>query len=155
MAAAVWTTREPGHRATMADMEEDRGTANGGGADDRAGQLWVRGARDEGREREALRGYFEVFKHLSTVSTAVLVVVLVLYRDLYVDPALALLSLAAFGVCVLASFCGMYVAAIRRLPEKSGFPGALLRGILFVAAGGLGAAVLCLAAGIAAATNAF
>jgi hypothetical protein len=98
------------------------------------------------REREALRGYFDFFKHLSAVGTAVLAIVLVLYRDLYLDPALALLSLAAFGVCVLASFYGMFVAL--GLPEKPAFPGSLLRRLLYVATGGLGAAVLCLIAGI-------
>jgi hypothetical protein len=100
------------------------------------------------REREALRGYFDFFKHLSAISTAVLAIVLVLYRDLYLDPALALLSLAAFGVCVLASFYGMFVTLGRGLPEKSGFPDVLLRRLLYVATGGLGAAVLCLIAGI-------
>ena len=100
------------------------------------------------REREALRGYFDFFKHLSAFSTAVLAIVLVLYRDLYLDPGLALLSLAAFGVCVLASFYGMFVTLDRGLPEKPSFPGSLLRRLLYVAVGGLGAAVLCLIAGI-------
>ena len=104
-------------------------------------------------EREGLRGYFEFFKHLSAVSTAVLVVVLVLYRDLYLDPALALLSLVAFGVSVLASFYGMFLAMNRGLDQgASRPPGALLRRLLFVAAGALGGAVLCLIAGIAVAS---
>ena len=102
------------------------------------------------REREAQRGYFEFFKHLSAISTGVLVIVLVLYRDLYLDPALALVSLAAFGVCVLASFYGMFVTLDRGLPEKPGLPASLLRRLLYVALGGLGAAVLCLIAGIVA-----
>ena len=102
------------------------------------------------RNRDALRGYFEFFKHLSTISTAVLVIVLVLYRDLYLDPVLALLSLVAFGVAVLASFYGMFVAMNRNLsPEPSEFPGALLRGLLYAATAALGGAVLCLIAGIA------
>ena len=106
--------------------------------------------REREGQREALRGYFDFFKHLSAVSTAVLAIVLVLYRDLYLDPALALLSLAAFGVCVLTSFYGMFVTLGRGLPEKSGFPipSTLLRRLLYVAVGGLGAAVLCLIAGI-------
>jgi putative flippase GtrA len=104
--------------------------------------------REREGQREALRGYFDFFKHLSAVSTAVLAIVLVLFRDLYLDPALALLSLAAFGVCVLTSFYGMFVTLGRGLPEKSGFPGSLLRRLLYVAVGGLGAAVLCLIAGI-------
>jgi hypothetical protein len=97
-------------------------------------------------DREALRGYFDFFKHLSAVGTAVLVVVLVLYRDLYLDPLLALLSLAAFGVCALASFYGMFVAIDDAPLEKTG---SLLKLLLYVAAGGLGGAVLCLTAGIA------
>jgi hypothetical protein len=102
------------------------------------------------RNRVALRWYFEFFKHLSTISTAVLVIVLVLYRDLYIDPALALLSLVAFGVSVLASFYGMFVAMNRNLsPESPKLPGLLLRGLLYVAAGALGGAVLCLIASIA------
>ncbi len=102
------------------------------------------------RKRDALRGYFEFFKHLSAISTAVLVIVLVLYRDLYLDPVLALLSLVAFGVSVLASFYGMFVAMNRNLsPGPSEFPGALLRGLLYAAAAALGGAVLCLIAGIA------
>jgi hypothetical protein len=102
------------------------------------------------RNRDALRWHFEFFKHLSTVSTAVLVIVLVLYRDLFLDPMLAILSLAAFGVSVLASFCGMFVAMNRNLsPGLPKFPGALLRRLLYVAVGALGGAVLCLITGIA------
>ena len=102
--------------------------------------------RGEGRNRDALRGYFEFFKHLSMISTAVLVIVLVLYRDLYLDPLLAILSLVAFGVAVLASFYGMFVA-MNHDPspgQLGGFPGSLLRGLLYVAVGALGGAVLCL-----------
>jgi hypothetical protein len=107
--------------------------------------------RDEVRNRDALRGYFELFKHLSTVSTAVLVIVLVLYRDLYLDPALAILSLVAFGVAVLASFYGMFVAMSRDLsPRPLGmFPGSLLRRLLYIAVGALGGAVLCLIVSVA------
>ena len=105
--------------------------------------------RDEGRDREVLRGYFEFFKHLSAVSTAVLVVVLVLYRDLYLDPVLALLALAAFGVSVAAAFYGMFATMGSASVEKSGSPGALPRRLLYLALGGLGGAVLCLLAGIA------
>src|SRR5215212_226898 len=102
------------------------------------------------RGREALRGYFEFFKHLSTISTLVLVVVLVLYRDLYLDPILAMAALVAFGVSVLASFYGMFLAMSHGLhPGPSKFPGPLLRGLLYVAAGALGGAVLCLVLGIA------
>jgi hypothetical protein len=97
-------------------------------------------------DRESLRSYFDFFKHLSTVGTAVLVVVLVLYRDLYLDPLLALLSLAAFGVCALASFYGMFVAIGDAPLEKTG---SLLKLLLYIAAGGLGGAVLCLTASIA------
>ena len=83
-----------------------------------------------------MRGYFEFFKHLSAVITAVLVVVLVLYRDLYLDPALALLSLAAFGVSVLTSFYGMFLAMNRGLEGVTTKPpGPLLRGLLFLIAG--------------------
>jgi len=105
------------------------------------------------RNQEVLRGYFEFFKHLSAVSTAVLVVVLVLYRDLYLDPALALLSLVAFAVSVLASFYGMFLA-MDRGPDQGASkpPGALLRRLLYVAAGSLGGAVLCLIVGIAVAS---
>jgi hypothetical protein len=104
----------------------------------------------EEREREALRGYFELFKHLSTISTAVLVLVLVLYRDLYLDPLLAILSLVAFGVAVLASFYGMFLAIGRELHVGAPKPQAsLLRRLLYVAAGSLGGAVLCLIAAIA------
>ncbi len=102
------------------------------------------------RNRDALRGYFEFFKHLSTVSTAVLVLVLVLYRDLYLDPELALLSLGAFGVSVLTSFYGMFVTMNRDIsPGPPRLPGTLLRGLLYVAVGSLGGAVLCLIAGLA------
>ena len=99
--------------------------------------------RDGGRE--ALRGYFEFFKHLSALSTLVLVVVLVLYRDLYLDPVLALAALAAFGISVLASFYGMFVAMGDGFSGKAGPP----RVLLYVAVGGLVGAVLCLIAGIA------
>ena len=102
------------------------------------------GERNEERDRDALRGYFEFFRHLSLVSTAILVVVLVLYRDLYLDPVLAILSLVAFGVAVLASFYGMFVAMNHDLSPPGGFPGSLLRRLLNVAVGALGGAVLCL-----------
>jgi hypothetical protein len=107
--------------------------------------------RDEVRNRDALRGYFELFKHLSTVSTAVLVIVLVLYRDLYLDPVLAILSLVVFGVAVLASFYGMFVAMSRNLSSRplGVFPGPLLRGLLYVAVVALGGAVLCLIVSVA------
>jgi hypothetical protein len=101
---------------------------------------------DNGRNRgrETLQGYFEFFKHLSTLSTLVLVVVLVLYRDLYLDPALALVALAAFGISVLASFYGMFATM-----GDGWTPGAPPRVLLYVAVGGLVGAVLCLIAGIA------
>jgi hypothetical protein len=102
------------------------------------------------RNREALRGHFEFFKHISAVSTAVLVIVLVLYRDLYLDPLLAILSLVAFGVSVLASFYGMFLAMGHGRSSK--LPGSLLRGLLYVAVGALGGAVLCLIVGIAVAS---
>lgn len=97
-------------------------------------------------DRESLRGYFDFFKHLSAVGTAVFVVVLVLYRDLYLDPTLALLALAAFGVCVVASFYGMFVAMGDGSPRK---PGSLLKGLLYAAVAGLGGAVVALIVGIA------
>jgi hypothetical protein len=98
---------------------------------------------DNDQDGEPLRGYFEFFKHLSTLSTLVLVVVLVLYRDLYLDPALALVALAAFGISALASFYGMFVAM------DGSFSGTATRRLLYVAVGGLVGAVLCLIAGIA------
>jgi len=98
---------------------------------------------DNDRDREPLRGYFEFFKHLSTLSTLVLVVVLVLYRDLYLDPTLALVALAAFGISALASFYGMFVTM------GGSFSGMPPRRLLYVAVGGLVGAVLCLIAGIA------
>jgi multisubunit Na+/H+ antiporter MnhB subunit len=102
------------------------------------------------RNRDALREYFEFFKHLSTISTVVLLIVLVLFRDLYLDPALALVSLVAFAVSVLASFYGMFVAMNRNLsPSSPKLPGALLRGLLYVGVGALGGAVLCLIASVA------
>ena len=105
------------------------------------------------RDREALRGYFEFFKHLSAVSTVVLVVVLVLYRDLYLDPQLAILSVVAFAVSVLASFYGMFLT-MSSDPQAgtSKLGGPLLRGLLYVAVASLGGAVLCLIVGIAVAS---
>jgi hypothetical protein len=50
-------------------------------------------------------------------------------------------------VCALASFYGMFVAIGDAPLEKTG---SLLKRLLYVAAAGLGAAVLCLIAGIAA-----
>ncbi len=106
--------------------------------------------RDDVRNRDAQRGYFELFKHLNTISTVVLVIVLVLYRDLYLDPALALLSLAAFGVAVLASLCGILLAMNRELsPEAPKFRGSLLRGLLYVSVVALGGAVLFLIGSVA------
>ena len=104
---------------------------------------------DNDRDGEPPRGYFEFFKHLSAVSTAILAVVLVLYRDLYLDPVLALLALAAFGVSVVAAFYGMFATMGSASVEKPGSPGALPRRLLYLALGGLGGALLCLLAGIA------
>jgi hypothetical protein len=105
------------------------------------------------RDREVLRGYFELFKHLSAITTAVLVIVLVLYRDLYLDPLLAILALVAFGASVLTSFYGMFLAMSRGFqPTPSKIPGTLLRRLLYVAVGSLGGAILCLIVGIAVAS---
>ena len=107
----------------------------------------------EERNREALRGYFEFFKHLSALSTVVLVVVLVLYRDLYLDPQLAILSVVALGVSVLTSFYGMFLAmGDGPRARRSKLPDPLLRGLLYVAVASLGGALLCLILGIAVAT---
>jgi hypothetical protein len=106
--------------------------------------------REETRSRDALRGHFELFRHLNTVSILVLVIVLVLYRDLYLNPALALLSLAMFGVAALTSFYGMFLAMRRTLsPEPPKLPGALLRGLLYVAVLASCCAVLCLVVSVA------
>ena len=94
------------------------------------------------------REYFEFFKHVSTLSTVVLAVVLVVYRDLYLDPALAVLSLVAFGVSVGASFYGMFVTMGSGPEPSEKLHGVLLRGLLYVATGALGGAVVCLIAGI-------
>ena len=83
----------------------------------------------------------------------ILVIVLVLYRDLYLDPLLAILSLVAFGVSVLASFYGMFLAMSHgHQAGPSKLPGSLLRRLLYVAVGALGGAVLCLIVGIAVAS---
>jgi hypothetical protein len=109
--------------------------------------------REEARNRDALRGHFELFKHLNTISILVLVIVLVLYRDLYLNPALALLSLATFGVAALTSFFGMFLAMRRNLsPEVPKLPGALLRGLLYVAVLASCGAVLCLIVSVAVAS---
>jgi hypothetical protein len=106
--------------------------------------------REEARNRDALRGHFELFKHLNTISILVLVIVLVLYRDLYLNPALALLSLVAFGVAALVSFYGMFLAMRRNLsPEAPKLPDALLRGLLYVAVLASCSAVLCLIVSVA------
>ncbi len=106
--------------------------------------------RDDVRNRDAQPGYFELFKHLNTISTVVLVIVLVLYRDLYLDPALALLSLAAFGVAVLTSLCGIFLAMNRKLsPDAPKFRGSLLRRLLYVSVVALGGAVLFLIVSVA------
>jgi hypothetical protein len=106
--------------------------------------------RDDVRNQDAQRGYFELFKHLNTISTVVLVIVLILYRDLYLAPALALLSLVAFGVAALASLCGIFLAMNRILsPEAPKFRGSLLRGLLYVSVVALGGAVLCLIVSVA------
>ena len=65
------------------------------------------------------------------------------------DPVLALLALAAFGVSVVAAFYGMFATMGSASVEKPGSPAALPRRLLYLALGGLGGAVLCLLAGIA------
>jgi hypothetical protein len=69
---------------------------------------------DNDRDGEPPRGYFEFFKHLSTLSTLVLVVVLVLYRSFSGTPPRRLLYVAVGGLvgAVLCLIAGIATAGV-------------------------------------------
>jgi hypothetical protein len=67
---------------------------------------------DRGRRaEEQAKLYFEIFKHLASLSTAGALVVLAVYREVSVGRWPVLLSLALFALTILACFVGMVAAA--------------------------------------------
>jgi hypothetical protein len=65
---------------------------------------------DQDRLEKILQTYLDVFKHLGTLSAALAVVVLVLYRELQLNPFVITVSLVALGVSVVASAVGFRLA---------------------------------------------
>jgi hypothetical protein len=94
------------------------------------------GAREEERRAdEFVKLCFEVFKHLTTLSTAGALVVLAVYREIGVVEWLLGLTLVLFGVSILASvvsmmLCTTYYASSAFSPSEP-----VLGWLMFAAAG--------------------
>jgi hypothetical protein len=64
----------------------------------------------EERRQEELKLFFEYFKHLTTLSVAVAVVILAIYREGIAKEAALYVTLALFGFAVLIAVFGMLLA---------------------------------------------
>ena len=88
-------------------------------------------SEDEARERRAeeyVKLCFELFKHLTTLSTAGALVAMAVYREVSAGTGLLALTLALFGVTILAAVMGM-IAAIGYFAPSPHRP---TRGLLLV-----------------------
>lgn len=63
-------------------------------------------------EKELFKLYFDLFKHLGTLSVAVPLLVLALYRDLDLASLVTRTSLSAFGTSLVLSAAGVVYAAL-------------------------------------------
>jgi hypothetical protein len=87
--------------------------------------------RKEERGWEALKLYFEFFKHFTTLSSALAVVVIALHRALGLGSGAMLPILVLLGINLLLSLVGMYVVMFRAnnwrdTPDPGGLPFALM-----------------------------
>ena len=64
------------------------------------------------RGRESLKFRFEFFKQISTLSAAVSVVVVALYRDVALDFPVVVAALVAFGLSVLVAVVGTLLSTM-------------------------------------------
>jgi hypothetical protein len=64
----------------------------------------------EERRQEELKHFFEYFKHLTTLSVAVAIVILAIYREGIAKEAALYVTLALFGYAVLIAVFGMLLA---------------------------------------------
>ena len=67
---------------------------------------------EEERRRETTKLYIDFFKHFTTVSSALAVLILALRKDLNLDPALTVLGLVAMGCTLLSSLWGVTMLTI-------------------------------------------
>ncbi len=94
------------------------------------------GAREEERRAEEfVKLCFEVFKHLTTLSTAGALVVLAVYRELGVGGTLLGLTLVMFGVSILASVVSMLLCTTHYASSAYGPSELVLGWLMFAAAG--------------------
>ena len=69
--------------------------------------------REEQRRQEALKLYFEYFKHLTTLSVAGAVVMLAIYREGIAEQAGLSTSMGLFGLAVFIAVFGMLLVLSR------------------------------------------
>jgi hypothetical protein len=83
--------------------------------------------RKEERGWEALKLYFEFFKHFTTLSSAFALVVIALQRSIGLGPRTTIVMLVVLGVNLVLSLCGVYVVMFRarkldESPSPRGLP---------------------------------
>ena len=76
---------------------------------------------------EALKLYFEFFKHFTTLSSAFALVVIALQRSVGLGPRTTTVMLVVLGVNLVLSLCGVYVVMFRarkldESPSPRGLP---------------------------------
>ena len=69
--------------------------------------------RKEEQGWEALKLYFEFFKHFTTLSSAFTLVVIALQRSVGIGPRTTIVVLVVLGVNLVLSLCGLYVVMFR------------------------------------------
>ncbi len=76
--------------------------------------------KEEGR-REALKLYFEFFKHLTTLNTAAALVMLAIFREMEAPLVSTLTAVILLGLSLLVSLLGMAVVvrSVERAEERS------------------------------------
>ena len=65
--------------------------------------------RDGGPDLEATKLFFEFYKHFTTLSTAVALIVLALFRELNLATGSAIVGISTLGISLLLSSIGMFI----------------------------------------------
>lgn len=87
--------------------------------------------RDQEHDWEALKLYFEFFKHFTTLATAVALIVLAMFRGFDLSTKAAVFGLSMMGATLFLSLIGMLTAVVRAdkhapLGVRPGYPTSLL-----------------------------
>jgi hypothetical protein len=72
---------------------------------------------------ETLKLYFEFFKHFTTLSTAIGLIELALFRELDLSVKAAIFGIGSMGATVLLSLIGMLLMVVRPVHEEHGLFG--------------------------------